>query len=151
MQRFEFPLESVLRLRRFAEADARQALQLALVDLHRAEEALDATRHQIAAETADLQVRLRAILAQEAVQAWRQLELLEQLALKQAAEVADREAEVAVKQQAYLAAQQERKPLERLKEEMARTHWQQAEAAEQAVNDELAMTGFSRRPDEPEA
>lgn len=149
MRQFEFPLQSVLRLRRFTEAQARQALMEAVARLRQAEDDLAATRRQIAYQTSLLTDQLAQLTAMEVVIAWRQLELLENLALKQAAQVADAETVVAQKQRAYQEAQRERKPLERLEEEMRRVHYQKADLAEQAVVDELAILSHSRRGNSP--
>ncbi len=149
MQRFEFPLESVLRLRRFREAEARQALQEALGERNRAEELLAATRRAIAEATTRLSHGQTTMRPAEVVNAWRDLGDLETLALKQAAHLAECESQVTERREVYIAAQQERKPLERLKEEMRRSHLHDAEAAEQMMSDELAVIGHSRKGREP--
>lgn len=149
MRRFEFPLESILRLRRFHEAEARQALQQAIFARDTAEEALAATRREIAAATRRLTDDQAAMRPAEVVNAWVDLDRLEQLALKQAQILADRESEVVVKRDAYLEAQRERKPLERLREEMELAHRQEAELAQQKVTEEVAMIAHSRREKAP--
>jgi flagellar FliJ protein len=145
MKRFEYPLESVLRLRRFAEAEARQALQQALAARFAAEQALATTRGRIGAAMVRLQHQLPEAEAAAVVAAWDELERLEHLALKQAATLADCESAVQARTAEYVAAQRERKPLERLKEEMLRTHRHEADLVEQAQHDELAVLGFSRK------
>lgn len=149
MKRFEFPLESVLRLRRFAEAQARTALQEALAVRNEAEAALAATRAEIAANMALLGERLSELSAAQVVGAWSDLDALEAYALKQEAWLADCELKVAQRQSEYLAAQQERKPLERMKEEMQTTHARETDLAEQALHDELAVITHSRKGGEP--
>ncbi|NUQ00947.1 MAG: flagellar export protein FliJ [Armatimonadetes bacterium] len=149
MKRFEFPLESVLRLRRFAEAEARQALQEAVARRNSAEDALQRTRRQIADATARLAGGMSAMRAAEVVNSWRELDLLAETALKQEAILAECERDVAAKREAWVAAQQERKPLERLREEMHQSHQEDVERAEQVVTDEVAIIGFSRREKAP--
>ncbi|MBI5833074.1 MAG: flagellar export protein FliJ [Armatimonadetes bacterium] len=145
MKRFEFPLESVLRLRRFAEAEARQALTEALTARNQAEAELLRTREQSARQMRQLTDELPTLAATEVVAIWQELDHLEELALKQAAHLADCEAEVQRRTEAYIEAQQERKPLERLKEEMHREYLHEQDLAEQAFNDELAVIGHSRK------
>lgn len=145
MKRFEFPLESVLRLRRFHEAEARSALVAAIGARDEAAQALETTRHEARLLTRRLRDDLSSLHAEEVANAWREMDRLEQLALKQAAILADCEREVDVRQEAYVAAQQERKPLDRLREEMQREYVQTAEAAEQSRMDEVAMISFARR------
>ena len=145
MKRFEFPLESVLRLRKFAEAEARQALTEALTERNAAEAALHATRTRIAGYMRELTEDLPTLAANEVVGMWQELDHLEEVALKQAAHLADCEAEVQRRTEAYIEAQKERKPLERLKEEMHREYLHEMDLAEQAFNDELAVIGHSRK------
>ncbi len=145
MKRFEFSLESVLRLRRFHEAEARAGLVAAISARDEAVLALEATRSETRLLTRRLRDELASLHAEEVANAWREMERLEVLALKQTAILADCEHEVDVRQSAYVAAQQERKPLERLREEMQRAHVQAAEAADQARMDEVAIISFARR------
>ena len=149
MKRFEFPLESVLRLRRFHEAEARQALQEAVAARNEAEADLLNTRRRITEATARLSGQMGQMAPDEVSNAWRDLDYLEQLALKQAERLAELESVVAVRREAYVAAQRERKPLDRLKEEMQRDYEKEVDRADQAMNDELAMIGHSRRGREP--
>lgn len=145
MRRFEFPLESVLRLRAFAEAEARQALTEALTARNKAEAELQATRDGIAREMRKLTDDLPTLSATEVVGIWQDLDYLEQVALKQQAHLADCETEVQRCTEAYIEAQKERKPLERLKEQMHREYLHEVDLAEQAFNDELAVIGHSRK------
>ncbi len=149
MKRFEFPLESVLRLRRFHEAEARQALQEAVLARNAAEEALNLTRRRIADATERLTGQVTQMSPVEVSNAWRDLDYLEQVALKQAAELAELESVVAIRRESYVAAQRDRKPLDRLKEEMKRDYDKEIDRADQAICDELAVIGHSRRGREP--
>lgn len=149
MRKFEFPLRSVLRLRRFAESQAKQALMEAVAGLREAEEALAATERRIVTQTRRLSDSLREMSAAEVVIAWQELEQLDQLALKQRAAVAEWESVVARRQEAWLAARRERIPLERLEEQLREAHYREVESVEQAVTDELAMIGHSRRGNDP--
>jgi flagellar FliJ protein len=145
MKRFEFPLESVLRLRRFTEAQARQALQEALRVRNQAESALVATRARINTEMALLSERLTEMQAADVTQYWQELDALEELALKQRAYLVECESIVERRQDDYVAAQRERKPLERLREEMHRSHAHEADLVEQAMHDELAVQSHARK------
>jgi len=145
MKRFEFPLESVLRLRRFHEAEARSALIAAISARDDAAQALETTRREARLLTRRLQDDLASLHPEEIANAWREMDRLEELALKQAMVLADCEHEVDVRQEAYVAAQQERKPLDRLREEMQREYVHSAEVAEQARMDEVAMISYARR------
>ncbi|MCC7491360.1 MAG: flagellar export protein FliJ [Fimbriimonadaceae bacterium] len=145
MKRFEFPLESVLRLRRFREQEARQALQAAIADRNAAEAQLAATRSAIRAATVRLSDELADLPPHEIVYAWRDLDLLEATALKQAQILAEWELTVEARRTDFVAAQQERKPLERLKEELREQYRRDADAAEQAMNDEFAVIGHNAR------
>ncbi len=149
MKRFEFPLESVLRLRRFHEAEARAALMAAIGERNQAQAALEATRQEARLLTLRLRDGLGAFHPGEIANAWREMDRLEILALKQSQLVAEWDREVEQRQAGYLAAQQERKPLDRLRDEMKRDYLRTAEAAEQAVLDEVAMISYARRGSAP--
>jgi flagellar FliJ protein len=145
MKKFEYPLESVLKLRRFAEAEARQALAEALAARNEAEQALSLTRLRIQRRMERLTTELATLPAVEIAAAWEELDRLEETALKQTHHLADCEHQVALRTEAYIAAQQERKPLERLRDEMRRAHDKMADLAEQAAHDELAVIGHQRK------
>ena len=145
MKRFTFPLESVLRLRRFHEAEARSALITAISARDEADRMLEATKQEARLLTRRLTDDITSFHAEEVANAWREMERLEELALKQTAMLADCEHEVGARQEAYVAAQQERKPLERLREEMQQMHRKAADTAEQDTMDEVAIVSFARR------
>lgn len=145
MKQFEFNLESVLRLRRFAEAEARQAFAAAIAARDEAERQLLATEALLQRTTETLRSGLGAAGAPEIVQLWNEIERLEDLALKQTAILADKEREMERCRLAYEAAQLERKPLDRLKEEQRKAFHHEQDLIEQGFNDELAVLGHARK------
>lgn len=149
MRKFQFELESILRLRRFAEAQARQALAEAILQRNDAEEALTRTRARCRHEVDRLRGDLLEMDASLVVQSWRELERLDALELKQSRELADWEREVAAKQAAYQACQRDRKSLDRLREERQREHARQMDLAEQSENDERVVMSHSRKGADP--
>ncbi len=149
MKRFEFPLESVQRLRRFHESQARQALQEAIAERDQAEHRLLQTRHRIDEQTRRLAEDLADLNPTEVVYCWLDLDRLEALALKQAEVLAECEIVVHSRTEAYRAARRDREPLDRLEEEMRREHHRQADLVEQTTSDELAIIGYSRKGREP--
>lgn len=149
MRRFQFELDSILRLRRFAEAHARQALAEAIAARNDAEQALDRTRAHMRYEIDRLRCDLMEMDASVVVQSWRELDRLELLELKQVRELADWEREVDAKQAAYRAAQRDRKSLDKLREQRQQEHDRQMDWLEQIENDERVVISHSRKGADP--
>jgi flagellar FliJ protein len=146
MRRFKFPLETVLRLRRYQEQEARQEFQWALLRLREAEELLGALLEQRVAS----QERLREQLAQGSPSAllvalWQGLAHLEEMIRQQQQTVAELEAQAETRRQQYVERQRERQTVEKLKEKRWTEYRYEMERLEQQSLDEGATLNYTRR------
>lgn len=152
MRKFAFSLESVLDLKRRREEALLEELAKRVRSANAAEEALKELREQRRRAQAEWRKLLRGRIEVEKVRsaqdyvAW-----LDGRIERQRTVVQRLQDEVRLCRQQVVAASQERKALERLRERQWEAHQREYRREEQAFLDELATQGYARQEKQEQA